>query len=333
MNIQKTFNYFNGRKFTVVVDNNHTNWYLGSDVAIILGYADASQAINNNCKNAITKSDLCNLISNSNIIMDLDFNYRPNTKFIPLLDVIPLADKCTKLNSDEITKFKTWLNDVVNPQISNDINKDASAKNAGFSSRAEEIISENTNALREILETSRRLEAELNRVRQEAISNKKEADLNAEKAEVYEGKANKFAKVVGRLAPKAKVYDQIAARKDSLTMEQTAKLISERFPHLPNANVIGRNILLRVLRAKGALTTKNIATQAMVSAGYFTLKYSTFEGETYPCSTLVTPKGVEYIINVAKEFGYLPDISCPDVEEARQWASMLQAIRPASTTI
>jgi phage antirepressor YoqD-like protein len=347
MNINKEFKYFNGQKFVVVVDDNHTNWYLGTDVAIILGYSSPSSAINN-CKNAIIKTDLCDLISDSNVKLDLDFNYRTHTKFIPSLDVTALADKSPNQNKDEIDRFKNWLNNVVNVEIAKDlvpatleqlipvshlISMTTALNNAldkfDISERRNEIF---INTITSLQQENIVLRQDSNKYQQEAISNKKEADLNAEKAEVYEGKADKFAEVVGRLAPKAKIYDQIAARKDLLTMEQTAKLISERFPHAPNANVIGRNTLLRVLRAKNALTTKNIATQAMVSAGYFTLKYSTFEGETYPSSTLVTPKGVEYIINVAKEFRYLPDISCPDVEEARQWAAMLKAAQPQSST-
>lgn len=310
--------YDDNKKLTVLTDSYNVNWYLGADVANILGYVNISQAINGHCKNRIYVNDLIDRVTSSEIRSKL-LDYHTRTKFIPLEDVINLTNKCTKLNVDEISKFKTWLNGVVDNQIDNKINKNSEVNPPEFSSKAEEIITANTNVMNELLAQMKELRNEVAEVKETSKKNKQKAD--------------KFAIVVGRLAPKAKVYDQIAARKDSLTMEQTAKLISERFPHLPNANVIGRNILLRVLRAKGALTTKNIATQAMISAGYFTLKYSTFEGETYPCSTLVTPKGVEYIINVAKEFGYLPDISCPDVEEARQWASMLQAIRPASTMV
>ena len=334
------------KTLTVLTDSYNVNWYLGPDVANILGYVNISQAINGHCKNKIYANDLIDRVTSSEIRSKL-LNFHTRTKFIPLEDVINLTDKCTKLNADEITKFKNWLNNVVNVEIAKEsvpsildqlVPASQLLEATTALNNATSLFTATTTQINDLVKSIQVLKDKVvvleqtsDAYRKEAEANAEEAKLNSEEAKLNGDKAIKFATVVKDLAPKVEIFDQIAARDDVFTMEEAAKIISNKFSHLPQGNVIGRNTLLKVLRAENNVSIKNIASQRMIECGYFVLKYTEFRGKLYPSSSLVTFKGIGYLIKLCKKYQYLPVVLYPDIEDAYDWASMLRAAQPAST--
>lgn len=353
-NMLNKIHYDDNRTLTILTDSYNVNWYLGPDIANILGYVNIAQAINGHCKNKIYANDLIDRVTSSEIRSKL-LNFHTRTKFIPLEDVVNLTNKCTKLNADEINKFKNWLNNVVNveiakesvPSILDQLVPASQLLDATTAlNNATSLFTATTNQINDLVKSIQILkdkvivleqasdtyqkEAEANA--EEAKLNKKQAEANAEEAKLNGEKAIKFATVVEEFAPKVEIFNQIAARDDVFTMEEAAKIISNKFSHLPQGNVIGRNTLLKVLRMENNVSIKNIASQRMIESGYFVLKYTEFRGKLHPSSSLVTFKGIGYLIKLCKKYRYLPVVLYPDIEDAYDWAAMLKAAQPQSST-
>jgi phage antirepressor YoqD-like protein len=98
--------------------------------------------------------------------------------------------------------------------------------------------------------------------------------------------------------PKLELYEQVISARNSMTMLQVAKILK----------IKGRNKLFSFLRNEDILMTKherhNIPRQQFCDAGYFevVIKPMLINGEVVDIPvTLVTPKGVDYILKRLKK--------------------------------
>ena len=86
-------------------------------------------------------------------------------------------------------------------------------------------------------------------------------------------------------------------------MGEVAKLL--KFKSKDNKRPIGRNILFGILRGNKILNKYNQPYQKYVNLDYFEVKqsYNNYTGEPI-YTTLVTSKGIEYIIKLLRKLGY-----------------------------
>lgn len=102
--------------------------------------------------------------------------------------------------------------------------------------------------------------------------------------------------------PKAEYYDKVTGSKKAIGMGEVAKLL--KFKNV-NDKPIGRNILFSILRDNSVLDKYNQPYQKYVNLGYFEVKqsYNKYTGEPIYI-TLVTSKGIEYIIKLLRKLGF-----------------------------
>ncbi len=116
-------------------------------------------------------------------------------------------------------------------------------------------------------------------------------------------KINQLEDKVKEQIPKVDYYDKVTNNKKSIGMGDVAKLI--RFKNLVGKD-IGRNCLFKILRENKILNEYNIPYQKYINLGYFEIKQSLNKYSGEPIyTTLVTSKGIEYIINLLKKLGYV----------------------------
>ena len=86
-------------------------------------------------------------------------------------------------------------------------------------------------------------------------------------------------------------------------MSEVAKLL--KFKSKTNKRPVGRNILFGILRGNSLLNKYNQPYQKYVNLGYFEVKqsYNNYTGEPI-YTTLVTSKGIEYIIKLLRKLGF-----------------------------
>lgn len=103
--------------------------------------------------------------------------------------------------------------------------------------------------------------------------------------------------------PKVEYYDKVTSSKKAISMSEVAKLL--KFKSKTNKRPIGRNILFGILRGNNLLNKYNQPYQKYVNAGYFEVKqsYNNYTGEPV-YTTLVTSKGIEYIIKLLRKLGF-----------------------------
>lgn len=103
--------------------------------------------------------------------------------------------------------------------------------------------------------------------------------------------------------PKVEYYDKVTSSKKAISMSEVAKLL--KFKSKTNKRPIGRNILFGILRGNNLLNKYNQPYQKYVNAGYFEVKqsYNNYTGEPI-YTTLVTSKGIEYIIKILRKLGF-----------------------------
>ena len=103
--------------------------------------------------------------------------------------------------------------------------------------------------------------------------------------------------------PKVEYYDKVTSSKKAISMSEVAKLL--KFKSKTNKRPIGRNILFGILRGNNLLNKYNQPYQKYVNAGYFEVKqsYNNYTGEPV-YTTLVTSKGIEYIIKLFRKLGF-----------------------------
>lgn len=103
--------------------------------------------------------------------------------------------------------------------------------------------------------------------------------------------------------PKVEYYDKVTSSKKAISMSEVAKLL--KFKSKTNKRPVGRNILFGILRGNNLLNKYNQPYQKYVNAGYFEVKqsYNNYTGEPV-YTTLVTSKGIEYIIKLLRKLGF-----------------------------
>ena len=103
--------------------------------------------------------------------------------------------------------------------------------------------------------------------------------------------------------PKADYYDKVTSSKKAISMSEVAKLL--KFKDKDNQRPVGRNILFGILRGNNLLNKYNQPYQKYVNLGYFEVKqlYNSYTGEPI-YTTLVTSKGIEYIIKLLRKLGF-----------------------------
>lgn len=101
-------------------------------------------------------------------------------------------------------------------------------------------------------------------------------------------------------APKVEFYDTVAESKDAFSMREVAAEL--------NIPGLGQNNLFRFLKANNILTSDNLPYRRFINEGYFRVivqKYNTPSGSPHvSMKTLVTQKGVDYILRVIKKAAY-----------------------------
>ncbi len=101
-------NMFEGHTVRSVNINNET-WYVAKDVADILGYSNANQAIKINCENPRRLCDIFDTVSTDsfcNEIKELTKDWHPQSLMITRPDVSLLISRSQK---PEAKKFQAWL--------------------------------------------------------------------------------------------------------------------------------------------------------------------------------------------------------------------------------
>jgi putative antirepressor len=103
--------------------------------------------------------------------------------------------------------------------------------------------------------------------------------------------------------PKVDYYNKVTSSKKAISMSEVAKLL--KFKNKDNQRPVGRNILFGILRGNSLLNKYNQPYQKYVNAGYFEVKqsYNNYTGEPV-YTTLVTSKGIEYIIKLLRKLGF-----------------------------
>ena len=103
--------------------------------------------------------------------------------------------------------------------------------------------------------------------------------------------------------PKVEYYDKVTNSKKGISMSEVAKLL--KFKSKDNKRPIGRNILFGILRGNKILNKYNQPYQNYVNLGYFEVRqsYNNYTGEPI-YTTLVTSKGIEYIIKLLRKLGF-----------------------------
>lgn len=103
--------------------------------------------------------------------------------------------------------------------------------------------------------------------------------------------------------PKVEYYDKVTNSKKGISMSEVAKLL--KFKSKINKRPVGRNILFGILRGNKLLNKYNQPYQKYINAGYFEVKqsYNSYTGEPV-YTTLVTSKGIDYIIKLLRKLGF-----------------------------
>ena len=102
--------------------------------------------------------------------------------------------------------------------------------------------------------------------------------------------------------PKVEYYDKVTDNKKAIGMGEVAKLL--KFKNF-NGRPIGRNILFGILRDNNVLDKYNQPYQNYVNQNYFEVRqtFNAFTGEPF-YTTLVTSKGIDYILKLLRKLGY-----------------------------
>lgn len=114
------------------------------------------------------------------------------------------------------------------------------------------------------------------------------------------------------LIPKAIAYDLFIKQDKHLTMEEAAKLLNQDLSLDGTRYKLSNQILLQFLRDHRYISKRNIAYTRYIDLGYFAYKlskkYNQYTGrmDDVFSSTLITPKGLNWIIGPLKNAGLLP---------------------------
>ena len=131
----------------------------------------------------------------------------------------------------------------------------------------------------------------------------KTIEKHREKIKNLQNENEKKQEIITEQKPKVDYYDKVTSSKKAISMSEVAKLL--KFKSKTNKRPIGRNILFGILRGNNLLNKYNQPYQKYVNAGYFEVKqsYNNYTGEPIYI-TLVTSKGIEYIIKLLRKLGF-----------------------------
>ena len=131
----------------------------------------------------------------------------------------------------------------------------------------------------------------------------KTIEKHREKIKNLQNENEKKQEIITEQKPKVDYYDKVTSSKKAISMSEVAKLL--KFKNKTNKRPIGRNILFGILRGNNLLNKYNQLYQKYVNAGYFEVKqsYNNYTGEPIYI-TLVTSKGIEYIIKLLRKLGF-----------------------------
>lgn len=113
--------------------------------------------------------------------------------------------------------------------------------------------------------------------------------------------ASDMIEQLNNIKAKIEIYDTIVNNNKMYSIEEVAKLFSNHYEV-----TISRNQLLDLLRKKKLLTLKNMPQQKYINAGYLQYKYNITNNKSYSSSTLITSKGINYLIGLLKTEGLIP---------------------------
>ena len=101
--------------------------------------------------------------------------------------------------------------------------------------------------------------------------------------------------------PKVEYYDKVTNSKKATGMSEVAKVLKFKVNNRP----IGRNILFSILRDSNILNEYNQPYQRFINLGYFEVRqtFNSYTGEPY-YTTLVTSKGIDFILKYLRKLGY-----------------------------
>lgn len=122
----------------------------------------------------------------------------------------------------------------------------------------------------------------------------------------------RFERLEKVLIPKAITYDLLIKQDNHLSMEEAAKLLNQDLSLDGTRYKLSNQILLQFLRDYKYISKRNIAYTKYIDLGYFAYKlsvrYNQYTGQMDDVfsSTLITPKGLNWIISPLKNAGLLP---------------------------
>lgn len=107
---------------------------------------------------------------------------------------------------------------------------------------------------------------------------------------------------IEEMLPKEDYYDRVIDIKESVGIGKVAKTIN--FVDYEKKD-IGRNKLFKILKENSILDSYNIPYQRYINSGYFEVKQSfNKHNGSLLYTTLVTPKGINYIIKLLRKLNY-----------------------------
>jgi anti-repressor protein len=248
-----------------VVTVNGEPWFVAKDVAIVLGYSNAQDAIRTHCRKARNFGDLDGGIE---IRTPAESAFEPplqlHTKLISENDVYRLI---TRSHLPQAERFQDWVFEEVLPTI---------RKTGSYS-----VIPQFPQTYIEALEAL-------------LISEKEKEQLALENKDLWEINIQQEDQLIEQ-APKVEFTDHILEASNNLDMNEFAKI-------LQNETIItGRNRLFKWLREEGYLMGEpnNLPYQQYMNQGLFAVVPYTIPtpfGIKEMTKTLVTPKGQVYFI-------------------------------------
>ena len=127
-----------------------------------------------------------------------------------------------------------------------------------------------------------------------------------ERIELLEIENSKKEEILIEQKPKVDYYNVVTNTNKSISIGEVAKLIN--FKSLENKS-IRRNILFKILRDNKILDSYNIPYQNYIKQKYFEVvqKYNT-DINKIQYTSLVTSKGIDYIIQLLRKLNYIENI-------------------------
>lgn len=131
----------------------------------------------------------------------------------------------------------------------------------------------------------------------------KTIEKHKEKIKSLQSENEKKQEIIIEQKSKVDYYNKVTSSKKAISMSEVAKLL--KFKSKTNKRLVGRNILFGILRGNSLLNKYNQPYQKYVNLGYFEVKqsYNNYTGEPI-YTTLVTSKGIEYIIKLLRKLGF-----------------------------